>query len=397
MLRLTSRGLGLATVAVALLIVAGTTGLQALAWPGGLLLGLVVAGAVVAWLSGRRPAAHRRLLPERVPAGSQVRVQLDLLRDSVGLGAWSVVEETVPAHLDGSAVLAVPSGWGRLHSRHFYQLDTVVRGRYRVGPIHWRTTDPLGLAGVHRRLPHSDLLTVTPAIHPLDERLRGSGAGLTGDAAHRRSSLLGADDALIREYRPRDEVRRIHWPSTAHTGTLMVRREEHAWEPSALVLLDNRSAAHTGVGPAASFEWAVSAAASIGVHLLEAGYDLDLADADGHTLAAEGDTVREALLDHLTDSRLTGGDGLERSGATGSRARGQLLVAILGRLSQADAVALTDLRPEGRLCRAIVLHPADPGEPDPAEILIANGWRVVGDALSLRIPEAWSALDGEPQ
>ena len=392
MLRLTPRGLGLVTVAVVLLVVASTTGLRALAWPGGLLLGLVVAGAALALVSGRRPSARRRLLPERVPAGGQVRVELDLHRDSVGLGAWSLVEETVPAQLDGSAVLAVPSGWGRLHSRHHYQLGTLVRGRYRVGPSRWNTTDPLGLAGVRRRLPRTDLLTVTPAIHTLGEPVRGSGAGLTGEAAHRRSSLLGPDDALIREYRPRDEVRRIHWASTAHTGTLMVRREEHAWEPSALVLLDNRSAAHTGAGPAASFEWAVSAAASIGVHLLDAGYDLDLADADGHTLAAEGDTVREALLDHLTDIRLTGGTDLERSLATGSRARGQLLVAVLGRLSRADAVALTELRPDGRLCRAIVLHPADPGESDPAEILLANGWQVVPDALSLRIPDAWSGL-----
>lgn len=393
MIRLTSRGLGLVTVAVMLLIAAGTTGLRTLAWPGGLLLGLVAAAAVLAWFSARRPAAHRRLLPDRVSAGSPVRVSLALERDSIGLGAWSVVEESVPDLLAGAPALPVPSGWGRLRSVHHYQLATFLRGRYRIGPAHWATTDALGLAGSRRRLGGTNLLTVTPAIHRLGEAIRGAGAGLVGEAAHRRSSVLGPDDALIREYRPRDEMRRIHWPSTARTGTLMVRREEHAWEPSALILLDNRAAAHTGTGPASSFEWAVSAAASIGVYLLDAGYDLDLADADGRTPATEGDSVREALLDHLTDVALTGRDDLGGALGPDAGARGQLLIAVLGRLSHADAVALTNLRRDGRLCRAIVLQPADPGADDPAEILVANGWRVVRDAGTLRIPDAWAALD----
>ena len=220
----------------------------------------------------------------------------------------------------------------------------------------------------------------------------GAGAGLTGESAHQRNSLLGPDDALIREYRPRDEVRRIHWPSTARTGTLMVRREEHAWEPSALILLDNRADAHTGLGPESSFEWAVSAGASIGLFLLDAGYDIDLTDADGHTLAAEGDSVREALLDHLTDIELSGGDDFANS-LIGTRARGQLLIAVLGRLSRADAIALTNLRRDGRLCRAIVLHPAEDDADDPAQILVANGWRVARSASQLTIPDAWSAVE----
>lgn len=393
MFRLTNRGFGLLTLGVVLLIAAGVSGLRSLAWPGGLLLGLVAASVLLAWFSARRQSLRRRLQPERLGAGSPVRVMLELTRDSIGLGSWSVVEEKVPAELTGAPALAVPSGWGRLRSLHHYQLDTHVRGRYPIGPSVWITTDPLGLAGTRRRLGGSSLLTVTPAIHPIGTASRGAGAGLSGESSQLRSSLLGPDDALIREYRPRDEMRRIHWPSTARTGTLMVRREEHAWEPSALILLDNRAGAHTGQGSRSSFEWAVSAAASVGVHLLDAGYDIDLTDADGRTLAAEGDSVREALLDHLTDIDVTLSYDLISSLAPGSVGRGQLLIAVLGRLSRADALALTSARTDGRLCRAIILHPAAPDADDPAELLVADGWQVVRNAGARSVAEAWTALD----
>ena len=177
MIRLTTRGFGLFTVAVVLLIAAGASGLRSLAWPGGALLGLIAAAALLAWLSARGLSVRRRLLPERVGAGAPVRVSLDLERDSVGLGAWSVVEETVPAQLSGAPVLAVPSGWGRLRSQHHYQLSPAVRGRYPIGPSRWSTTDPLGLAATRRRLGRADLLTVTPAIHRLGVAVRGRRSG----------------------------------------------------------------------------------------------------------------------------------------------------------------------------------------------------------------------------
>ncbi|MFT4218538.1 MAG: DUF58 domain-containing protein [Micropruina sp.] len=396
MIRLTFRGLGLVTAAVALLIAAGTTGLRSLAWPGGLLIGLIVAAAVLNWRSARRPDAIRSLVPDRVAAGSTVRASLELRRDSVDLGAWGYLDETVPDGLGDTPTVPVASGQGRRRSRHPYEMETFVRGRYLIGPCLWTTNDPLGLTSRVRKVGGRSLLTVTPAIHPLGPAWTGAGTGLVGEAAQRRSSVLGPDDALIREYRPRDELRRIHWPSTARTGTLMVRREEHAWEPSALILLDNRQAAHVGTGPRSSFEWAVSAAASIGMQLLDAGYEVGLVDAAGHRLDTDGDTAREALLDHLTDSTLTDtGDLGDALHAEGSRA--QLLIAILGRLRPADAIALTTARRHGTQCRAIVVQAVESGSTetgldDPVAILLGNGWQVVANAGVRGIPQAWDAL-----
>lgn len=394
--RLTLRGLGLVTAGVVLLIGAGTTGLRSLAWPGGLLLGLVVAAAVLTRRSARKPVLRRVLGTDRVSAGSVARVTLELGRDSVNLGAWGFLDETVPDGLRGGPRIPVPSGPGRLYSRHPYELATVVRGRYPVGPSRWTTIDPLGLTRLSRNLGGRTLLTVTPAVHQLDRAAPAAGTGLVGEAGQRHSIVLSPDDVLIREYRPRDELRRIHWPSTARTGKLMVRREEHAWEPSAMILLDNRRAGHTGHGPLSSFEWSVSAAASVGVHLLDAGYDIGLVDAAGRRLDADSTNLRESLLDHLTDSALTDAGDLDGALSADIGGRAQLFLAIIGRLSAADALALTAARRHGALCRAIIVQPVEPGPDDPVEILTANGWRVIPNAGVRGIADSWSALAKEP-
>src|ERR671917_158497 len=90
----------------------------------------------------------------------------------------------------------------------------------------------------------------------------------------------------------------------------MGRREEQPWESRATVVLDTRDHAHRGEGPAASFEWAVSAAASIAVHLRQAGYKLRLVtgsgvDVDATELGGEG-----VVLDTLADVKLTQADHL---------------------------------------------------------------------------------------
>ena len=91
----------------------------------------------------------------------------------------------------------------------------------------------------------------------------------TGRGSARRARARwpprGEDDVIPREYRTGDELRRVHWKSTARSGELMVRREEHPWRTRATVFLDTRAVAHRGQGPASSFEWAVSAG---GVHRL---------------------------------------------------------------------------------------------------------------------------------
>ena len=90
-----------------------------------------------------------------------------------------------------------------------------------------------------------------------------------------------AEDVTVREYRRGDDLRRVHWRSSARTGELMVRREEQPWQSRATLFLDNRTHAHRGHGAASSLEYAVSAAASVALHLAQRGFMVRLVTADG--------------------------------------------------------------------------------------------------------------------
>ena len=110
----------------------------------------------------------------------------------------------------------------------------------------------------------------------------------------------------MREYRRGDDLRRVHWRSSAHAGELMVRREEQPWQSRATLFLDNRKIAHAGSGAASSLEHAVVVAASIGVHLVQRGFNVRLVTAAGeetapqwHEHGAHGSADTAPLLESL--------------------------------------------------------------------------------------------------
>ena len=79
-------------------------------------------------------------------------------------------------------------------------------------------------------------------------RLTGEATGY-GDGRQRSLALAGEDDVIPRGYRYGDDLRRVHWRSTARYGELMVRREEQPQRARCTVLLDTRGIAYAGRGP----------------------------------------------------------------------------------------------------------------------------------------------------
>jgi uncharacterized protein (DUF58 family) len=105
-----------------------------------------------------------------------------------------------------------------------------------------------------------------------------------------------------------DDLRRVHWPSTARTGDLVVRQLEVPWQGRATVLLDVRASVHT----AATLETAVSAAASIVTASWAAGALVRLATTDGTDSGfAAGHAHFEAVLEHLATVGRGRRNGLE--------------------------------------------------------------------------------------
>jgi uncharacterized protein (DUF58 family) len=236
------------------------------------------------------------------------------------------------------------------------------------------------------------------------------GAGSAGEARPHRVGVVGQDDVLVREYRHGDDRRRIHWRSTARRGDLMVRREEQAWDPTASVLLDARVGAHAGRGMHSSLEWAISAAASVAVHFLDDGFGVEIYEPDGSMhisgmLGQHSSASGDLAINRLTDlrARSTGSIHYAVQAADVDKA-GQLVVAVMGRMTPTDANSLLRLRRNRAQGLAMVID-IDTFSDEPTsertrrqhelatEILVENQWRVIKVQRGMSVAQAWSALD----
>ena len=375
-----------------------------------LLLTLPVIAAVLVSRARLRLSCERSVEPAQVTLGSPMRGRITLGQDGRLPAGILMLEDEVPRELGPRPRFLVDKADLSWRREVEYPLLGRVRGRFRTGPLRVRTTDPFGLVQLDRQFVATTDVMVTPQVFPLSALRASGGGGSTGEARPHRIGIVGQDDALVREYRRGDEVRRIHWRSTAHRGELMVRREEQAWDPSARLILDSRGAAHAGQGLQSSLEWAVSATASVALHFLDEGFNVEIFEADGPlqvtgALGQHTSASAELVMSRLTDltPRVTSTLHYAVESAVEDRP-GQLVVAVLGRLDAADAHALLRLQRNRAQGLALVMDidtwsdqpptPRHRAEHELAgQILRDNQWRVVDVPRGMSVPDAWAALE----
>ena len=100
------------------------------------------------------------------------------------------------------------------------------RGRFTLGPITLSTGDPFGLFKMQRELPQTSAIIVYPAIVELASFATPTGQLPGGDALRRRTHYVTTNVRGVRDYAPGDSFNRIHWPSTARKGRLIVKEFE---------------------------------------------------------------------------------------------------------------------------------------------------------------------------
>lgn len=393
--RPTSRTLGFLALGVAIGVLAWGTGQDDLVWVAIFLVAMPVAALAAALLV--RPGFHaaREVQPEVSPAGEPARVVLTLSATRPGFGS------DVLARDDPGPALGVPHAFrldaGRRGARTSvaYPIRPRRRGRYTLDGLVVRSVDALGFWTFGRHAGAPTPLVVTPRVHALPPAAVRA-IGEVGETPLPRTSLVGPDDATVRDYRAGDDVRRIHWRSTARTGEIMVRREESAWDPTAWVLLDSRAGVHPleeGLRP--TFEWLVTAAASIGERLLTDDYALGLVDAAGLTHEAAGEPAVAAArwLDPLVDVDVVPADDLhEAIGALGRQPSDHILIALLGRLDAATADLLSGLNGARYVRLALVVAPADDRRAEFEQaraLLVRHGWDVRPTVLSSDLAATW--------
>ena len=182
----------------------------------------------------------------------------------------------------------------------------------------------------------------------------------------------------------------------------MVRREEQRWRNRAVLFLDTRQGGHGGRGPASSFEYAISAAASIGVHLAREQIDGEFVT-DAGAVQAPG-SFEDALLDTLAVIRPSRSSTITDGLAQLPKDNSGLLIAIAGHLTGGEARQLAATRhtsgPAMALLLAVSSWTSDrpgswiAGETDEAAgILTAAGWRVVSVTADMPLGAAWEVLN----
>lgn len=404
---LTTRGRSFLAAGVTSIACAFVLGERDLLRAGVLVIALPLLCALTVSRTRYRLACSRKLEPTRIPVGHETRVDLRIDNVSRLPTGLLLVEDRVPYTLGGRTRFVLDRIEPRGSRELAYRVASDVRGRYRLGPLSVRLADPFGLVELDRSFSTADTLVVTPAIVPLPpSRLTGAWLG-GGESRARTVSTAGEGDVAPREYRHGDDLRRVHWKSTARHGQLMVRREEQQLQSRGSLLLDCRRGAHRGEGPASSFEQAVSAAASVGVHLARLGFGMRLITERGETILPTGGSFENSLLDNLAMARLSGHRSLQAgltalgSAMTGTGEGDGLVVAVLGHLDTVEARKVAATRRGTATCVAVLLDVGRWGRPqdgtekedDAAALLRAAGWRVITIASAAALTTAWSLAD----
>jgi len=368
-----------------------------------LLLLLPLVTALFLGRSRYRLGLVRSVNPVQVSVGQQARVQLELTNDGKMPTGLLLLEDQVPYVLGTRPRFVVDRMGHRWKRTISYVVRSDVRGRHVLGPMTVRLSDPFGMVELDRAFQTTTSLTVTPRVVALPAiPLSGAWTG-SGDNRPRAFASGSAEDVTVREYRHGDDLRRVHWHSSAHAGQLMVRREEQPWQSRATLFLDNRRLAHHGNGAASSLEHAVSLAASIGVHLAQRGFQVRLLTAAGeeHTAWHERSAVA-AETGPLLESLAVVGEvssahfdlaWLQESGHSG------LLVAVLGRVAEHDKPALSRMMHSASSAMAVSLAVDDwsrSGADDDLEHgtgwLKAHGWKAVAAGPRDPLPTVWQEL-----
>jgi uncharacterized protein (DUF58 family) len=270
--------------------------------------GLAALPLAIGYLLWRPRLSVRRVVrPDRVMRGDPSTATLTVHNDGRRAPATVVAHDRVGAGEVPVPVLRLAPGADTVRE---YPVPTDRRGVVSIGPLLLHRRDPLGLAHASWTRGGVDRVWVHPRAYPLTAVPVGITRSLDGRIDNLPHGTITFD--TLREYVVGDELRRVHWRTSARIGELMVRENLDTSLPRLVVLLDNRVSAHPGGaagGTAESFEAACEAAASV----ILAGAREELAVAlrlvSGVAVGGDGrrlglTTTAPELLDALAEAQL---------------------------------------------------------------------------------------------
>lgn len=285
----TTRGwaaLGVSTALLVLWVGFGETELMTTAM---FLVAAVAVGMLFIRFASPRVEITRHIYPVQVHEGDEVVVEVDVTT----AGRIRNLEIVDTVHGLGVARFAAATTTAGQPLLARYEVLCRARGVYQVGPAEISVSDAFSLAERRNHTGTQDRLTVYPRI----ERFSGFPAvrGLDPSVQSTRPTFAphgGEDFFTLREYQTGDDLRHVHWPSTAKRDQLMIKQLEVPWQARALVLLDTRAERYP---TDEAFEQAVRGAASVATHLFQGGFSPELWAAERAPGLRSGSRFQQAM------------------------------------------------------------------------------------------------------
>ncbi len=214
--------LALAVVAFVAGLITGRDLLFTLSYLLGLLL---ILSFVWAWVNLNGVHLSRMTRARRTQVGRPLEERFTVRNTTIVPKLWLEVRDfsTLPYHYSSHVV-------NNLGPRRSYswRVTTICqqRGRYQLGPIRLRTSDPFGLFPMERDLTPTSNVVVFPMTFDIHQLALPVGILPGGDALRRRTHYITTNASSVRDYEPGDSFNRIHWRSTARRDRLVVKEFE---------------------------------------------------------------------------------------------------------------------------------------------------------------------------
>jgi uncharacterized protein (DUF58 family) len=248
----------------------------------------------VAWwwkrVSLQQVEYERHLDKRRAFPGEQVEMTVSITNRKLLPLSWLEISDEIPMALPlvngslmptyapqiGSLEMALSLRWYE-RVRRVYRLSCSARGVHDLGRVQLTSGDLFTLFEESEARQNDDRLIVFPQIYPLADLSLPTKDPFGEKKAHRRLIEDPLRTIGVRDHRPEDGMRRIHWKATAHKGDLQARVYEPTSMLNLVILLNVTTFEHhwQGVLPDL-FERAISVAASVATWAIGQKYKVGL-------------------------------------------------------------------------------------------------------------------------